>query len=370
MGLTDLPEVIGIGIACHLLFGWPYYVGVLLSLMTTMIFLFMMNVSVRGLEMIIFLFLGIMSIALWVEMSFVGVNSRQLMEGWVYGFMTLKSSDIFALTGILGSVVMPHNLYLHTAACQSRKVSVEHVEKAVRYCSIEPVVPILVSFFVNMAIVAIASEKVYGSDDAENAGIQDFCDYFRMIKSGCLLWSIALLSAGQSSAITTTYTGQYVMDGFLNIQLPIRLRAIITRLIAITPCVLVSLLFPNQMNHMVNIVNSALGFLLPFAFTPLVKFNCDPNIMGHYASRGYEKIILYLFAFIVWAVNAIALSIEGGGFFGDLRSRTENTIVLLFILLLEMSLQTFYAWWMINCLFLSPSEQQQSTFIQNEHEMN
>merc|ERR1712176_1508306 len=151
-----------------------------------------------------FLFIAIMSVALWVEMSFVSVNSSELMEGWIYGFMSLNSSDIFVLTGILGSVVMPHNLYLHSAVCQSRKVSKEHVKKAVRYCSIEPIVPMLVSFFVNMAIVAIASEEIYGTDNAEDAGIQNFCDYFQMIKSGCLLWSIALLAAGQSSAVTTT----------------------------------------------------------------------------------------------------------------------------------------------------------------------
>jgi len=116
--LTDLPEVIGIGIACHLFLGLPYYVGILLSLVTTMIFLCMLNVSVRGLEMVMFLFLAIMSIALWVEMSFVSVNSSELLEGWIYGFVALNSSNIYVLTGILGSVVMPHNLYLHSAVCQ------------------------------------------------------------------------------------------------------------------------------------------------------------------------------------------------------------------------------------------------------------
>jgi len=78
------------------------------------------------------------------------------MEVWVDGFMTLKPSDVFALFCILGSVPMPHNLYQHTATFQLRNISVEHDEKAVRYCSIVPVVPILISSFVNMAIVTVA----------------------------------------------------------------------------------------------------------------------------------------------------------------------------------------------------------------------
>ena len=57
------------------------------------------------------------------------------------------------------------------------------------------------------------------------------------------------------------------MDGFLNLQLPIKTRAVLTRLVAITPCVVVSVLFPKKLNQMVNVVNALLSFLLPFAFT-------------------------------------------------------------------------------------------------------
>jgi len=96
--------------------------------------------------------------------------------------------------------------------------------KAIKYCSIEPILPIIISFFVNMAVVAIAAESVYGSENASSVGLTDFCTYFQNLKGGCLLWAIALLAAGQSGAITTTYTGQYVMDGFLQIQLPIWVR--------------------------------------------------------------------------------------------------------------------------------------------------
>jgi len=348
--LTDLPEVIGIGIALKTFFGWDYYIGVLLSLLTTLAFLSVHRFGVQYLELIAFCFVGIMSFALWLEMDFVGYNTRELLQGWVYGFVDVDSSDIFTITGILGAVVMPHNLYLHSAACQSRPVHKDHVREAVRWSSWEPTLPILLSFFVNVAVVSIAAQSVYGTEDASEVGLTDFCDYFARLKAGCAMWGVALLAAGQSSAITTTYTGQYIMDGFLNLQIPIAYRAIFTRLTAITPCVFVSILFPNQLNQMINLVNSLLSLLLPFALTPLVKFNCSETIMGPNVASKREAFVLHMFAFFVWLVNAVALSATGGGYFANVRSR-DTTIGTVMMTTIEIGVQAFYAWWNFNCIW-------------------
>mmetsp|Transcript_28844 Transcript_28844/g.32986 ORF Transcript_28844/g.32986 Transcript_28844/m.32986 type:complete len:520 (+) Transcript_28844:75-1634(+) len=349
--ITDLPEVIGIGIACNIFFGWPYYVGVIASLFTTMVFLFTMNFGMRVLETIIVLFVGIMSVSLFIELDFIGVSKDEIVSGWIYGFTEIGKQNIFAMTGVLGAVVMPHNLYLHTAACQARPAEKEHIKQAVRFSSWEPVLPILISFFVNLAIVAIAAEKVHGQENSSMVGLTDFCEYFKSLKAGCILWGIALLAAGQSSAITTTYTGQYVMDGFLQIQLPVHIRAIVTRLVAIAPCVLVSIAFPNKLNELVNIVNSLLAFFLPFAFTPLVKYNCSPEIMGKDScAKGIEKYILYGFAFAVWAINAFGLSLQNGGFFGDLRPRLNNAGLQTLMGAVEILVHVFYIWWNLNCV--------------------
>lgn len=353
--LTDLPEVIGIGIAVNLFFGWPYWVGVLLSLLTTIFFLATMKYGIHVLEWIIVGFVGIMSIALFVEMSFVDADTTKLLEGWIYGFVDVTSDDLFAIAGILGAVVMPHNLYLHTASIQTRKVrrDPDVVQKAVWYCSIEPILPILVSFFVNVAVVAIAAESVYGTPNAANVGLTDFCQYFISLKGGCLFWGVALLAAGQSSAITTTFTGQFIMDGFLNIRLPVKVRAVVTRLVAITPCVVVSVMFPSHLNQMVNIVNASLAFLLPFALLPLVKYNCSEAIMGPAnASTGLEKNVLYGFAILVWFINALTLSLPGGGFFGDyVNSTMEWSPLKVFWIIVQGTIQIFYAWWNYRCLF-------------------
>lgn len=350
--LTDLPEVIGIGIALKIFFGWPYFAGVVLSLGTTLVFLASLRTGMKTLEGIIFTFVAIMSITLFVEMSFVNVDGKALMKGWVYGFTEISSSDLFSLTGILGSVVMPHNLYLHTATCQSRPVKrdIDIVKAAVWYSSWEPVVPIMVSFCVNVAIVSIAAERVYGTENADQVGLTDFCEYFQVLRGGCFLWAVSLLAAGQSSAITTTFTGQYVMNGFLKLEMPIAARAILTRLVAITPSVIISLLFTNKLNTMVNFVNSSIGLLLPFAFTPLVKYNCSQVYMGQFAARGWERWLLYSFAVCVYFVNAYSLSARGGGFFGDFVQDMEMSSTKIFYILLQTLIQLFYFGWNAYCI--------------------
>ena len=369
--VADLPEVIGIGIAMNQFFGWPYYAGVLLSLVTTMIFLATMHLGVQILERIVFFFVAVMSLSLWFEMGVVNPNGPELLKGWVYGFVNVQPQDLFSIAGILGSVVMPHNLYLHTAAIQSRRVKREEpvVRKAVKYASFEPTLPMLLAFIVNTAVITIASERVYGDPNAENAGLTDFCTYFEKLKGGCYMWGIALLASGQSSAITTTFTGQYVMDGFLNMQLPVRVRAVITRLIAIVPCVIVSIVFNDRVNQMVSFVNASISLLLPFAFCPLVKYNCSDKFLGTLASKGLEKYMLHGFALAVWAINAYAFSSVGGGFFGDfVRSMPPGSMKKVLFILLEVAFQVFYAWWNLTSLFKPVQFQNRSLDDERPHD--
>ena len=346
--IIDLPAVVGIGIACNTFFSWPYWIGVTLSLLTTMVFLATLNYSTRVLEFIVALFVGIMAVALFIEMDFVGISTSEMLHGWAFGAADLGKNDIFAVTGVVGAVVMPHNLYLHTAAIQNRSSDVhkDYIDKAVFWLSIEPFAPMLISFFINLAVLAIAAERVNGTKDAGNVGLTDFCTYFQSLAAGCIMWGIALLAAGQSSAITTTYTGQHVMDGFLNLQLPIKTRAIVTRLVAITPCIITSVLIPDQLNQMINIVNAVISFLLPFAFTPLVLLTCSESVMGDHATKGFEKGFLHILAFAVWLINAVGLSTPGGGFFGDWREQSNSVLLLV----IEVTIQIFYAWWNWQCI--------------------
>jgi hypothetical protein len=108
------------------------------------------------------------------------------------------------------------------------------------------------------------------------------------------------------------------------------------------------------------VVNALLGLLLPFALSPLVKYNCSERVMGvGNASRGVEKTVLYTFAIVVWAINAITLSIKGGGFFGEWASNIPMSFRKILLILLEIGLQLFYAGWNFYTLFGNPKIQEQ-----------
>ena len=164
------------------------------------------------------------------------------------------------------------------------------------------------------AFEAIAAESVHGKDGAEDVGLSDFGSFLAS-SAGRVLFGVALLSSGQSSAITTTFTGQYIMDGFLDIRLPLYARALITRAVAIIPCIAFAVAYPDgvALNRMVNVVNALLSLLLPFGFTPLVKYNASRAYMGEHATGRWETRLLYSLGFLVYLVDAAALSCPGGG---------------------------------------------------------
>jgi len=358
--ITDLPEVIGIGIAFNVFFGWPFYAGVLLSAVTTFLFLLTLNKGMKFMEYIIAFFVAVMGVTLFVEMGITDVDGKALMKGWVYGFVDTTSGDIFAIIGILGAVVMPHNLYLHTASLQSRPLArnEETVLKAVKYASWEPLLPIIFTFFISMAVVAVAAGDAYGKPgtDISSFGLSDFASVLSS-RASQILFATALLCAGQSSAITTTYAGQYVMDGFLSIRLPLAMRAIMTRAIAIIPCIAFAAAYPDglALNVMINWVNALLGILLPFAFAPLVKYVSSEVYMGKYAPGKVEKCFMHVVALGIYAVNAVSLSTPGGGFFGDIIQDAEGAKKggLIFV---SVVVQVLYLGWTMHALFSPPTK--------------
>lgn len=362
--ITDIPEVIAIGIALNVFFGWPYIAGVLLSLVTTLCFLALQRFGMQPLEAVIAALVGVMGITIIIESALAGYSSADYMMGWVYGFIHTQPDDIWGIVGIIGAVVMPHNLYLHSASCQSRSVKRTDsvVRTAVWYMSWEPVLPILVSFFISAATVVIAAERIYGKPGADDAGLTDFFSYVTNVPGSRWLWGLSLLAAGQSSAITTTYSGQYIMDGFLNIRLPMWQRALLTRLVAIIPCVITALsVHGSTLNTAVDIVNVSLAFLLPFALTPLVKYTTSKEFMGEYATGPIETVLAWTMAFFVYAVNAFSLSLPGGGFFGDMLFGDSPSVEMggtwVFLFILMLALQIFFAAWNAYIVWLPITKQ-------------
>mmetsp|Transcript_11328 Transcript_11328/g.24153 ORF Transcript_11328/g.24153 Transcript_11328/m.24153 type:complete len:175 (+) Transcript_11328:1308-1832(+) len=142
------------------------------------------------------------------------------------------------------------------------------------------------------------------------------------------------------------------MDGFLDIRLPIFARALITRAVAIIPCIGFAVAYPDgtALNQMINVVNALLSLLLPFGFTPLIKYNTSKAYMGEYATGTLETCLLYLLGFLIYLVNAVALSCPGGGWFGDVISGMEPGGKRTGWIFVSVVCQILYLGWNVHCI--------------------
>lgn len=193
--------------------------------------------------------------------------------------------------GVVGCVIMPHNVFLHSALVQSRNVDPNkkgQVQEAINYYSIECSAALLVSFMINLCVTAVFAKGFYGSTEASSIGLVNAGQYLEEKYGGGVfpilyIWGIGLLAAGQSSTITGTYAGQFIMGGFLNLRLKKSVRALITRSCAIIPTIIVALVF-NKSESSLDVLNEWLNVLqsvqIPFALIPLLTLVSKEQVMG------------------------------------------------------------------------------------------
>ena len=209
--------------------------------------------------------------------------------------------------GILGATVMPHNLYLHSALVQTRRIGSDARSKstACRYYLIDAAIALNVAFFVNAAIL-ILSAAVFHRHGMEVATIEEA---FRLLpdflgKGAPILFAIALLCAGQSSTLTGTLAGQIVMEGYLHLRLAPWLRRLITRLIALIPAVVVISLAGEQSTQRLLILSQViLSLQLSFAVIPLIHFTSNRRNMGQFATPWWGQVLAWSAAAIIVALN-------------------------------------------------------------------
>jgi len=199
---------------------------------------------------------------------------------------------------MIGATVMPHNLYLHSALVQSRKLQKDaaSIRSAIRFNAIDSVTALSIAFLVNAAILVLAALVFYGKSSVPVAGGQVVTfspdsDWIRIAyltlapllgtAAASTLFVVALLASGQSSTITGTLAGQVVMEGFMHWRLKPWLRRLITRTLAIIPAVLViGIRGDSSVNDLLTLSQVVLALQLPFAMFPLLHFTTSRKRMG------------------------------------------------------------------------------------------
>jgi len=305
----DLAEVIGSAIALNLLFHIPVAVGVIVTGFDVLILLALQHRGVRVLEALVITLIATVGLCFLFEI----ILARPDMVAVAKGFLPTRGivvdrEMLYVAIGILGATVMPHNLYLHSSIVQTRRYEETAAGKreAVRFAFLDSTIALSFAFFVNGAILVVSAATFHTSGHAEIAEIQDaFKLLTPLLGAGAsAAFAIALLASGQNSTLTGTLAGQIVMEGFLNIRLRPWLRRLITRMIAIVPAALVAIFYGEGGTAKLLILSQViLSWQLSFAVVPLVLFTSDRAKMGSFVNPGWLKVIAWLTAIVIAALN-------------------------------------------------------------------
>ncbi|KAH6788576.1 NRAMP metal ion transporter 2 [Perilla frutescens var. frutescens] len=288
---ADIQEVIGSAIAIQILSrGFlPLWAGVLITAADCFIFLLLENYGVRKLEAMFAVLIFTMGLSFAWMFADAKPSGKELLIGLLVP--KLSSRTIRQAVGVVGCVIMPHNVFLHSALVQSRQIDPNkkgQVQEALNYYSIESSAALFVSFIINLCVTTVFAKGFYGSKQANTIGLVNAGQYLEEKYGGGLfpilyVWGIGLLAAGTSSTITGTYAGQFIMGGFLNLRLKKSLRALITRSCAIIPTIIVALVF-NKSESSLDVLNEWLNVLqsiqIPFALIPLLTLVSKEQLMG------------------------------------------------------------------------------------------
>ncbi len=308
----DLAEIIGMAIGLNLLFGLPLIYGVLITVFDTFLLLLLINKGVRKLELFIVSLVSIIGFSFLTELFIVNPDYVEVSKGFLPS--SLDGSALYIAIGIIGATVMPHNLYLHSALVQSRKIEKNDVgiRKAIKFNFIDSFIALNLAFFVNAAILILAATAFFKLGYNQVSSIQDAHLLLKSLFGDLApsLFAIALICAGQSSTITGTLAGQIIMEGYLNLRISPLLRRLITRLIAIVPAVITILFFGNdQLGNLLVLSQVILSLQLGFAVIPLIHFTSSKQLMGGFAIGTFTKIAAWAVAFIIVGLN-IKLVVE------------------------------------------------------------
>jgi Mn2+/Fe2+ NRAMP family transporter len=371
--ITDIPEVIGFAFGISILTGLPVWGGVLLSLVPTVIFLALETFGFRALEMLVIMLVNILLTFIVVSLGLSGADVSKVFRGWWQPSLSGGDSAIFAALGSIGSVVMPHNFYLLTAAlvahhfeafgggiedgdesgsrigayddelatAQGSAAGLEPESRPgggegdaseevdmktesyrgskIKMFTLESILPVLFAFIVNLAMISITAKHAGPGVPAEpglkadDLGLFNICEVFRF-RGACKLWGVMLLASGQASVITTTITGNFVMKSFVDVKVNRFVRPLMTRGIAILPSLIVSAVSAREstVNTIIGIVNVTLAFLLPVVLIPMVRMNNARKKM-----HWIPLVLFYGFTFALVPFNLYNLTAPDNDMFGQ-----------------------------------------------------
>ncbi|MBO0912278.1 MAG: Nramp family divalent metal transporter [Acidobacteria bacterium] len=296
----DLAEVLGSAVGINLMFHIPLVWAVVITSIDVLLLLALQGYGMRTIESVVVVLIATIVVCYFIEIFVLPQTRPDFLEiGRALVSPHFREPGmIYLAIAIIGATVMPHNLYLHSALVQSRKLQKDEasIRSAIRFNVIDSITALSVAFLVNAAILVLAALVFYGRTSVEAAGgrvifFSPDSDWIRIAyltlapllgtTLASTLFVVALLASGQSSTITGTLAGQVVMEGFMHWRIRPWLRRLITRALAIIPAVvIIGLRGDASVNDLLTLSQAVLALQLPFAMLPLLHFTSSRAKMG------------------------------------------------------------------------------------------
>ncbi len=311
---TEIAEVIGSAVALNLLFKIPLLYGVILTVFDVIILLLLMRFGFRKIEAIVFCLITTIFIIFAYEVFRASPQFSQILNGFI------PKTDIFTASiqghdsalmlalGIVGATVMPHNLYLHSSIVQTRqydRTDAASLKDAIKYAIFDSNIQLSFSFLINCLLLILGAALFYGNNPDDLGRFTQLYDALKnpqmvgAVASSTMatLFAVALLASGQNATITGTLTGQIVMEGFINLSIPLWARRIISRGLAIIPVILCIYIWGDRENIVENLLIYTQVFLsiaLPISMIPLILVTSNKKMMGKFVNCKLTTLLGWL----------------------------------------------------------------------------
>ena len=327
IGACDLAEVLGSAVALNLMFHIPLLWAVIITGLDVLLLLALQRFGMRTIEAVVLLLIATIAVCYFIEIFVLPQTQPSFLEmGRALISPHFRQAGVLYLAiGIIGATVMPHNLYLHSALVQSRKLQKDEpsIRSAIRFNTIDSVVALTIAFFVNAAILVLAAMVFFGKGSVTASGghVVSFSadsDWIRVAyltlapllgtAAASTLFAVALLASGQSSTITGTLAGQVVMEGFMHWRIRPWVRRLITRTLAILPAVfIIGLRGDSSVTDLLTLSQVVLALQLPFAMFPLLHFTSSRKRMGGWKNGWFLLIAGWGSAILITAMDIYGL---------------------------------------------------------------
>jgi manganese transport protein len=303
---TDVAELLGGAIGFNLLLGLPLWAGALLTVILEVFFI--VSQRYHRLEKIILGFLGIITICFIIELFIVNPDWLQLGPAMVIPRITQR--NIYIAMGMLGAVVMPHNIFLHSNVIQSRKwgTTPEEKKRLIRFERTDTLTAMGVGWMVNSSMIIVAASVFYrhgvhvSSLEQASAMLRPLAGRF-----AGFLFSLALLAAGISSSTTSSMAEVNVITAFLGKpEDPKTLLYRISTFITAIPSFVIILLKIDTFKILI-FSQVVLSMQLPFTLVPLLILCRRSMVMGSFRSKSVEFMLAITVAAVIIALNLFLL---------------------------------------------------------------